>query len=727
MARRGVRLGAWLLGVLAMTVVTEGLAARPLGAEGPLRIIVFGAHPDDCDLRAGGTASLWAAKGYAVKFVALTNGDAGPPVAGRRRAREAPAAEAQEAGRRLGIAEYEVLDNHDGELEPTLAVRQQVIRRIRQWNADVVIAPRPNDYHPDHRYAGVLVQDSAYMVVVPNVTPDTPPLQKNPVFLYVAGPLPAAEPVPARRRRGDRLGDRTRRSARSTRTSPSSTSGCRGSTASSPKCRRTPPRGCLAQDTAQRPKLSDDDARRPAKVVRPQGRRRARRRRLRSLRVRPPPDRSRTCGPSSRSSHVGTRQQDAGPDGTPIRGSVPSVRSFCPFLLSVPLSVPSVRFFAPYPPVRFRYSLVVPAQNRPPPSPSAPPRLPAGSRPPPPPPPNTRSTRTSRPAIVPLQRRPPLAALNATRSSRHQILGRRPGHPAQRHRLLAGLAPWLNTNTSRSLPDSSSRTSSGSPATDTGRTTPAQSSTPALEAPRGVVGLGEVARRHVRPERQGAALAEARRPRPRQRRSRSARARARRACRLERLLVPAARQRLARVSARAGPRARRAPPSLCHGLHVGLARAGDLGQAEPGDHRSGVAALVVPAGARLEHERAAAPHVLAQLRRGARPAASTGRAGRPACRPPASARPRAAPRARSRAARSSGTGPGRRRAASRARCRRPPPAGRRTRSRAAGRRRSATAGCRRPPPARPPAAPAAAGPSAPRPRAPPRPPPAPAR
>ena len=63
-------------------------------------------------------------------------------------------------------------------------MRQQLIRRIRQWNADVVIAPRPNDYHPDHRYTGVLVQDTAYMVMVPNVCPDTPPLRKNPVFLY---------------------------------------------------------------------------------------------------------------------------------------------------------------------------------------------------------------------------------------------------------------------------------------------------------------------------------------------------------------------------------------------------------------------------------------------------------------------------------------------------------------------------------------------------------------
>ena len=67
---------------------------------------------------------------------------------------------------------------------PTLEVRLQIIRKIREWNADVVIAPRPNDYHPDHRYTGVLVQDAAYMVAVPNIAADTPPLKKNPVFLY---------------------------------------------------------------------------------------------------------------------------------------------------------------------------------------------------------------------------------------------------------------------------------------------------------------------------------------------------------------------------------------------------------------------------------------------------------------------------------------------------------------------------------------------------------------
>src|SRR5436190_8522752 len=173
---------AWLWGSMAILAGASALAQAP--ASGTLRIIAFGAHPDDCDQKAGGTAAKWAALGHQVKFVAVTNGDAGHQSEGGGALARRRRLEAQEAGRRLGIAEYETLDNHDGELVPSVAVRQQVIRRIRQWNADIVLAPRPNDYHPDHRYTGVLVQDAAYMVVVPNVCPDTPPLRKNPVFLY---------------------------------------------------------------------------------------------------------------------------------------------------------------------------------------------------------------------------------------------------------------------------------------------------------------------------------------------------------------------------------------------------------------------------------------------------------------------------------------------------------------------------------------------------------------
>ena len=151
--------------------------------DGKLRILCFGAHPDDCELRAAGVALLWAARGHHVKFVSVTNGDighwreAGAPLARRRKA------EVERAARILGIT-TEVLDIHDGELLPTLENRRTITRLIRDWNADLVMSHRPNDYHPDHRYTGVLVQDSAFMVTVPSFCPDVPALKKNPVFLF---------------------------------------------------------------------------------------------------------------------------------------------------------------------------------------------------------------------------------------------------------------------------------------------------------------------------------------------------------------------------------------------------------------------------------------------------------------------------------------------------------------------------------------------------------------
>jgi LmbE family N-acetylglucosaminyl deacetylase len=153
--------------------------------DGKLRIIVFGAHPDDAEYRGAGVAMKWAKAGHHVKLVSTTNGDighwesAGGPLALRR------LKEVQEVARRLGVV-TEVVDIHDGEILPTLENRRVITRLIRQWNADIVITNRPNDYHPDHRYTSILVQDSAYMVTVPFFAPDVPPLKKNPVFLYTS-------------------------------------------------------------------------------------------------------------------------------------------------------------------------------------------------------------------------------------------------------------------------------------------------------------------------------------------------------------------------------------------------------------------------------------------------------------------------------------------------------------------------------------------------------------
>lgn len=161
----------------------------------PLRILVLGAHPDDADYKAGGTAALWRRLGHEVKFVSVTNGGAGhqslhgEALVARRRA------EAKAAGAVIGVP-YEVLDNPDGGLMPTLEARHQIIRLIRAFKPDLLLTHRPNDYHPDHRYTSVLVQDSAYMLTVPAVCPDTPHLQRDPVVLYLSDDF--QKPIPFR-------------------------------------------------------------------------------------------------------------------------------------------------------------------------------------------------------------------------------------------------------------------------------------------------------------------------------------------------------------------------------------------------------------------------------------------------------------------------------------------------------------------------------------------------
>lgn len=170
-------LGAFI-SILAVMLPFSGMAQ-----DNTLRVIGFGAHPDDNELEASGVATMWSDQGHQVKFVSMTNGDighfeqAGGPLAKRRMA------EVEECARILGI-ETEVLDIHDGELMPTLENRKRVARLIRNWQADIVFSHRRYDYHPDHRYTGELVEDAALVVVAPFFVPDTPPVEDNPVFLH---------------------------------------------------------------------------------------------------------------------------------------------------------------------------------------------------------------------------------------------------------------------------------------------------------------------------------------------------------------------------------------------------------------------------------------------------------------------------------------------------------------------------------------------------------------
>jgi LmbE family N-acetylglucosaminyl deacetylase len=150
-----------------------------------LNVMVVGAHPDDCDIKCGGTALKFLASGHKVMFLSMTNGcmghhlDYGTAMAARRYG------ETQAVARLSGV-EYKVMDIPDGSLTADLRYREMLLREIRNYKPDIIITHRPNDYHPDHRNTGVLVMDSSYMVIVPGAAPGSPPLRKQPFIFYMS-------------------------------------------------------------------------------------------------------------------------------------------------------------------------------------------------------------------------------------------------------------------------------------------------------------------------------------------------------------------------------------------------------------------------------------------------------------------------------------------------------------------------------------------------------------
>lgn len=161
-----------------------------------LKLLILGAHPDDAEYHAGGLAAMYRRHGHEVRMVSVTNGEKGHHVrwgselAARRRA------EAHAAAAVIGAA-YDVWDNPDGELLPTLALRARIIAEIRRTQPDLVLTHRPNDYHPDHRAVGLAVQDACYLVTVPGVVPDVPILRRDPVVGYLPDRFTKPSPLEA--------------------------------------------------------------------------------------------------------------------------------------------------------------------------------------------------------------------------------------------------------------------------------------------------------------------------------------------------------------------------------------------------------------------------------------------------------------------------------------------------------------------------------------------------
>jgi LmbE family N-acetylglucosaminyl deacetylase len=143
----------------------------------------IGAHPDDADIDFGGTAILLKRLGHNIVFVSVTDGSAGHQTMNRQMLSARRHAETQSVARFLDIT-YLVMDGVDGELMPDLAMRHKLIKQIRTHKPDVIVCPRPSDYHPDHRAAGQLVQDCSFLLTVPAVCPEVPRLERAPYIFY---------------------------------------------------------------------------------------------------------------------------------------------------------------------------------------------------------------------------------------------------------------------------------------------------------------------------------------------------------------------------------------------------------------------------------------------------------------------------------------------------------------------------------------------------------------
>jgi LmbE family N-acetylglucosaminyl deacetylase len=187
-------IAAWIMPAFVFSLSVQAQSDQAQ-SDRKLSVVIIGAHPDDPD-KIGGCAAQWKLAGYTVTMVSFTNGDAGHQSIKAEELAKIRREEARRAGEVIGI-KYITLDNHDGQLMPTYENRLQMIKVIREYKADLVIFPRPYDYHPDHRYTGTLVLDAAYMVTVPTILPEVPFLEKNPMFLFMSDDFIHPEPFVA--------------------------------------------------------------------------------------------------------------------------------------------------------------------------------------------------------------------------------------------------------------------------------------------------------------------------------------------------------------------------------------------------------------------------------------------------------------------------------------------------------------------------------------------------
>ena len=138
-------------------------------------VAVFGAHPDDLDWAAGGTAAVWAKQGKDVYYVLTTSGESGEDHVNKQKLSRSEMADIREAEQRiaagvLGVKEVVFLRLADGRLEPNLQLRDCLVNVLRRLRPNIVISLEPTPgafdnfylYHPDHRATAIALYDAIY-------------------------------------------------------------------------------------------------------------------------------------------------------------------------------------------------------------------------------------------------------------------------------------------------------------------------------------------------------------------------------------------------------------------------------------------------------------------------------------------------------------------------------------------------------------------------------------
>ena len=191
------------------TNLFPGLADEVSPLDVPRTVLTIGAHPDDAEFGAGATLSRWAQAGTDITMLILTDGSKGSwnPEEDQEDLVARRMVEQREAADVLGARHCEHLGYIDGELEYTMALRNEVARAIRTFTPEVVLSHDPwqrYQLHPDHRAAGLAAVDGVVTAREPLALRDIghPAHRPKAILLWFPDEPDHAEPI--KRPHGDR-------------------------------------------------------------------------------------------------------------------------------------------------------------------------------------------------------------------------------------------------------------------------------------------------------------------------------------------------------------------------------------------------------------------------------------------------------------------------------------------------------------------------------------------